>query len=88
MAQDQDLLSEQVFALQCVTMMTEWVIHVLQELIIRFKNSRRSRDIRDLTKQGRRRQGELQKNNSARASRFFVHFFAVPVHLRREMTKF
>ena len=88
MAQDQDLLSEQIFALQRVTMMTEWVIHVLQEFIIRFKNSRRSRDIRDLTKQRRQRQGELQKSNSARTSRFFVHFFAVPVHLRREMTKF
>ena len=29
-----------------------------------------------------------QKNNSARASRFFVHFFAVLAQLRREMTKF
>ena len=52
--------------------------------------------IRDLTKLRRRRQGERQKskrfneqnNNSARASRFFVHFFAVPAQLRREMTKF
>ena len=41
---------------------------------------------RDLTKLRRRRQGERQKTNrfneqnnkSARASRFFVHFFAVP----------
>ena len=29
-----------------------------------------------------------QKNNSARASRFFVHFFAFTTQLRREMTKF
>ena len=29
-----------------------------------------------------------QNNNSARASRFFVQFFAVPAQLRREMTKF
>ena len=44
----------------------------------------------------RRRQRQLQKaigldwqnNNFARASRFFVHFFAVPAQLRREMTKF
>ena len=28
-----------------------------------------------------------QNNNSARASRLFVHFFAVPEQLRREMTK-
>ena len=43
--------------------------------------------IRDLTKLRRRRQRERQKstkfyeqkNNSARASHFFVHFFAVPV---------
>ena len=50
--------------------------------------------IRDLTKL--RRQGERQKSlrfneqndNSARASRFFVHFFDVPSQLRREMTKF
>ena len=27
-------------------------------------------------------------NNSASASRFFVHFFAVPAQLRRDMTKF
>ena len=52
--------------------------------------------IRDLTKVRRQRQGERQKNNrfnkrnnnSARASRFLVHFFAVPAQLRREMTKF
>ena len=44
----------------------------------------------------RRQQGERQRsnkfndqnNNSARASRFFVHFFPVPAQLRREMTKF
>ena len=50
--------------------------------------------IRDLTKLRRRLQGERQKNNrfneqnnnSARASRFFVHFFAVPAQQRREMT--
>ena len=29
-----------------------------------------------------------RNNNSARASRFFVHFFAVPAQLRREMTQF
>ena len=28
-----------------------------------------------------------QNNNSARASRFFVHFVAIPAQLRREMTK-
>ena len=28
-----------------------------------------------------------QNDNSARASRVFVHFFAVPSQLRREMTK-
>ena len=50
----------------------------------------------DLTKLRRRRQGERKKsnrfneqnNNSARASRFFVHFFAVPAQLRPEMTNF
>ena len=29
-----------------------------------------------------------ENNNSARASRLFVHFFAVSAQLRREMTKF
>ena len=51
---------------------------------------------RDLTKLRRQRQRERQKsnrfneqnNNSARASRFFVNFFAVAAKLRREMTKF
>ena len=51
---------------------------------------------RDLTKLWRQRQGERQKNNrfnewtnnSTRASRFFVHFFAVPAQQRHEMTKF
>ena len=51
---------------------------------------------RDLTKLQRRRQRESQKsnvfnerkNNSARGPRFFVHLFAFPVQLRREMTKF
>ena len=50
----------------------------------------------DLTKLRRRRQEERQKSDSfneqkhncARASRFFVHFFAVPAQLRREMIKF
>ena len=50
--------------------------------------------IRDLTKLRRRLQGERQKNNrfneqnnnSARASPFLVHFFAVPAQQRREMT--
>ena len=49
---------------------------------------------RDLTKLRRRRQGERQKNNrfneqnnnSARASRFFVHFFAVSAQQRCDMT--
>ena len=44
----------------------------------------------------RRRQRERQKsnwlngknNNSSRASRFFVHFFAITARLRREMPKF
>ena len=47
---------------------------------------------RDLKIRRRRRQRELQKsngfdwqnNNVARASRFFVHFFAVTARLRRE----
>ena len=51
--------------------------------------------IRDLTKPRRRRQRERQKsnmfneknNNSARALRSFVLFFAVPAQLRRKMTK-
>ena len=50
---------------------------------------------RDLTKLRRRRQEERQKgsrfneqnNNSALASRFFVHFFAVPAQLLREMSQ-
>ena len=29
-----------------------------------------------------------KKNNSTRASRFFVHFFAVPAQLRCELNKF
>ena len=29
-----------------------------------------------------------RNNNSAPASRLFVHFFAVPARLQREMTKF
>ena len=56
----------------------------------------RKRINRDLTKTGRRRQRERQKSNgfneqnnkAARASRFFVHFVAVPAQLRREITKF
>ena len=32
--------------------------------------------------------GLITKNNNQRASRFFVHFFAVPAQLRREMTQF
>ena len=72
--------------------------------ITRMKNRQRlvlsllqsSSVIRDLTKLLRRRQGERRKgnrsneqnNNSAHVSRFFVHFFAVPAQLRREMTKF
>ena len=51
---------------------------------------------RDLTKLRRRQQRQRQKNkrvneqdnNSAPASRFFVHFFTVRAKLRREMTKF
>ena len=51
----------------------------------------------NLRNYGRRRHGEsCQKtnrfnesnNNFARASHFFVHFFPVPVQLRREMTTF
>ena len=50
----------------------------------------------DLTRLPRRRQRQTSKssgfswqnNSSARVSRFFVHFFAVPARLRREMTKF
>ena len=71
--------------------------------ITRMKNKQRlvlsllqSSVIRDLTKLGRRRQGERRKsnrcneqnNNSAHVSRFFVHFFAVPAQLRREMITF
>ena len=64
-------------------------IHQIESLSISSFN-------KDLTKLRRRRQRESQKsnifnernNNSARASRFFVHFFAVPAQLRREMTKF
>ena len=49
-----------------------------------------------LMKPRRRRQRERQKNNrfneqnnnSARASRFFVHFFALTAQPRREITKF
>ena len=29
-----------------------------------------------------------QNNNSARASRFFVHFFVIPAQVRREMANF
>ena len=51
---------------------------------------------RDLMKLQCRRHGKVKKaicfnernNNSTRASRFFVHFFAVAAQLRREMTKF
>ena len=51
---------------------------------------------RGCTKLRRQRERERQKsnrfnvqnNNFARASRFFVHFFAVLARLRREMTKF
>ena len=50
--------------------------------------------IMDLTKASTAKNGERQKNdrfneqnnNSARASRFFVHFFAVPAQQRCEMT--
>ena len=49
-----------------------------------------------ITKLRRQRQRERQNsnrfnkqnNNSARASRFIVYFFAVPAELQREMTKF
>ena len=53
---------------------------------------------RDFTKLRRRRRRQRerlkhnrfyeQNNNSARVSRFVVHFFAVPAQLRREMTSF
>ena len=60
---------------------------------------RRRRDFaRSLWMPRRRRQGERQKsnwlnivkqkNNSARASRFLVHFFAVTARLRREISRF
>ena len=47
---------------------------------------------RELKRRRRRQQGERQKaigldwqnNNSARASRFFVHFFIVTARLQRE----
>ena len=50
----------------------------------------------DLSKLRWRRQRERlksnrfyeQNKNSARASRFFVHFFAVPAQIRRDITKF
>ena len=52
--------------------------------------------IRGLTKLQRRQQRECQKvsgfneknNNSVHASRFFVHFIAVPAQLQHEMTKY
>ena len=36
----------------------------------------------------RQKSNNEQKNNSAPASHFFVHFFAVPTQLRRGMTEF
>ena len=64
--------------------------------ILAFESCLLENDIRDLRKLRLRRQWQRQKNNrfssqnnsSALASRFFVHFFAVPARLRREMTKF
>ena len=58
-----------------------------------------SRDLTKLRRRRRRRQQRQrqkhrdnrfykQNNNSARASHFFVHFFAVPAQLQRKMTKF
>ena len=41
----------------------------------------------ELTKLRRRQQRQRQKAITARASRFFVHSFAVPARLPREMTK-
>ena len=67
------------------------MLHVFCRPFYRTRNGSR-----DLTKLRRRRQRERvkpngfheQNNNSARASRFFVHFLAVPAQQRREMTKF
>ena len=45
--------------------------------------------IRELKQRGRQNNGlDWQSNNFARASRFFVHFFAVTVQLRRESSLF
>ena len=70
--------------------------HFLSDVLVAVASLDLKVPTRDLTKLRRRRQRERQKsngfneqnNNSARASRFFVHFFAVPAQLRREMTKF
>ena len=81
---------------------TLWYVMVFLEWSINFRDSATKHHTvpsppinRDLTKLRRRRQGERQKNNrfneqnnnSARASRFFVHLFSVPVQVRREMTE-
>ena len=71
-------------------------IHFLSDVLVTLASLDLKVPTIDLTKLRRRRQRERQKsnrfneknNNSARSSRFFVHFFAVPAQLRREMTKF
>ena len=76
--------------------MTKALINILNPSYERDFRMRPIDLIRDLTKLRRRRQGESPKSNrfndqnrkSARASRFFAHFFAIPAQLRRDMTKF
>ena len=80
----------------CVCSKCTYVIKSNFVPIERVNVDSRKRIKRDLTKTGRRRQQERQKsngfnekdNNAASASRFFVHFLAVPAQLRREITKF
>ena len=52
---------------------------------ITFMKLQRGRRQRALPKSNRSNE---QNNNSAHATRFFVHFFTVPAQLRREMTSF
>ena len=48
-----------------------------------------SNDDGDVNENGKKAKGlDKQNNNFARASRFFVHFFAVTARLRREMPNF
>ena len=67
-------------------------IHRLHEMRLRKALNSALHETRDFETPRRRRQQERQKsnwlnkqnNNSARASRFFVHFFTVTARLRRE----